>query len=138
MKMFQSLAISGSGMTAQRMWLDLISNNIANVNTTRTREGGPYQRQVPVFAQRLERALQGSFQGAGVDVTRVTRDQSPPRMEHDPEHPDADANGFVSYPNVDLNKEFVNLITASRAYEANAAAFESAKQMALRALEIGR
>ncbi|RJX22391.1 MAG: flagellar basal body rod protein FlgC [Desulforudis sp.] len=138
MKMFQSLAISGSGMTAQRMWLDLISNNIANVNTTRTREGGPYQRQVPVFAQRLESALQGSFQGAGVDVTRVTRDQSPPRMEHDPEHPDADANGFVSYPNVDLNKEFVNLITASRAYEANAAAFESAKQMALRALEIGR
>ncbi|MBU4532785.1 MAG: flagellar basal body rod protein FlgC [Eubacteriales bacterium] len=138
MKMFQSLAISGSGMTAQRMWLDLISNNIANVNTTRTREGGPYQRQAPVFAQRLEQVLQGGYQGAGVQVSRITRDQSPPRLQHEPEHPDADANGFVSYPNVELNKEFVNMITASRAYEANAAAFESAKQMALRALEIGR
>lgn len=137
MKVFQNLAISGSGMTAEKLRLDLIGNNIANVNTTRTAGGGPYRRQVPVFAQRLERTLEG-FKGAGVGVTAIRRDPSPPRLVHEPDHPDADENGFVAYSNVDLNHEFVNLISASRAYEANAAAFESAKQMALRALEIGK
>jgi flagellar basal-body rod protein FlgC len=153
---FKSFAISGSGLTAERLRLDLISNNIANVHTTRTREGGPYRREVPVFAQHLERVREGDsppgvqrgqsplfavspfFTGAGVRVTAVVKDPSPLRMVHEPEHPDADAAGFVRYPNVDLNREFVDLMGASRAYEANAAAFDAAKQMVQRALELGR
>jgi flagellar basal-body rod protein FlgC len=134
---FKSFAISGSGLTAERLRLDLISNNIANINTIRTSEGGPYRREVPVFAQRLERACQG-FQGAGVQVTAVLKDPSPPRMVHDPRHPDANAEGFVAYPNVDINREFIDLISASRAYEANAAALDAAKKIAQHALEMGR
>jgi len=134
---FQSFVISGSGMTAERLRLDLISNNIANVNTTRTPEGGPYRRQVPVFVRHLERARQG-FAGAGVRVVAVREDPRPPRVAHEPGHPDADADGYVAYPNVDLNREFIDMIGASRAYEANAAALEAAKQMVSRALELGR
>jgi len=148
--LFKNFGISGSGLTAERLRLDLISNNIANVHTTRTREGGPYRREVPVFAQHLEwvregdspsraqRGLSPFFAGAGVRVTAVVKDPSPLRMVHEPEHPDADAAGFVRYPNVDLNREFVDLMSASRAYEANAAAFDAAKQMVQRALELGR
>lgn len=137
MNFFKSFAISGSGLTAERLRLDLISNNIANINTTRTAEGGPYRREVPVFAQRLERACRG-FQGAGVQVTAVLKDPSPPRMVHEPGHLDANAEGFVAYPNVDINREFIDLISASRAYEANAAALDAAKKIAQRALEMGR
>lgn len=137
MNFFKSFAISGSGMTAERLRLDLISNNIANINTTRTATGGPYRRQVPVFAQQLERTRRG-LEGAGVRVNAVLEDPSPPRTVHQPGHPDADAAGYVDYPSVDLNREFIDLIGASRAYEANAAALEAAKQMAGRALELGR
>ncbi|MEW6458896.1 MAG: flagellar basal body rod protein FlgC [Bacillota bacterium] len=138
MSLFKSFGISGSGMTAERLRLDLISNNIANAHTTRTTEGGPYRREVPVFAQYLERFRGRGFAGAGVRVTAVVKDPSPLRAVHEPEHPDADAAGFVQYPNVDLNREFVDLMGASRAYEANAAALDAAKQMVQRALELGR
>lgn len=137
MHFFKSFAISGSGMTAERLRLDLISNNIANVNTTRTPEGGPYRREVPVFVRQLERSRR-SLAGAGVQVAAVLKDSGPPRMAHEPGHPDADAAGYVAYPNVDLNREFIDMIGASRAYEANAAALEAAKQMVSRALELGR
>ncbi len=137
MNFFQSFAISGSGMTAERLRLDLISNNIANLNTTRSPEGGPYRREVPVFVRHLERAKRG-FQGGGVRVAAVVKDPSPPRIVHEPGHPDADAAGYVAYPNVDLNREFIDMIGARRAYEANAAALEAAKQMVSRALELGR
>jgi flagellar basal-body rod protein FlgC len=134
---FKSFAISGSGMTAERLRLDLISNNIANVHTTRTPEGGPYRREVPVFAQQLERTRRG-LEGAGVRVEAVVKDPSPPRVVYQPGHPDADAAGYVAYPNVDVNREFIDLISASRAYEANAAVLEAAKQITSRALELGR
>lgn len=137
MRFFDSFAISGSGLTAERLRLDLIANNIANVHTTRTAEGGPYRRQVPVFAQRLEAAAAG-FKGAGVAVTAILRDTSPPLLVHDPSHPDADAQGYVRYPNINVANEMVDMIGATRAYEANATVFEAAKDIAQRALEIGR
>lgn len=138
MGIFKSFGISGSGLTAERLRLDIISNNIANVHTTRTGDGGTYQREMPVFAQHLEFSRGRGFAAAGVRVTAVVKDPSPARTVHEPEHPDADAAGFVQYPNVDLNREFVDLISASRAYEANAAALDAAKQMVQRALELGR
>jgi flagellar basal-body rod protein FlgC len=136
-RLFDSFAISGSGLTAERLRLDLIANNIANIHTTRTAEGGPYQRQIPVFAQRLEAAATG-FKGAGVAVTAILRDTSPPLLVHDPSHPDADAQGYVRYPNINVANEMVDMIGATRAYEANATVFEAAKDIAQRALEIGR
>ncbi|WP_066637303.1 flagellar basal body rod protein FlgC [Desulfolucanica intricata] len=138
MSLFDSFSISSSGMKAQRLWLDLISNNIANINTTRTANGGPYRRQVPVFAQRLQETMENGIRECGVVVTRVTEDNSPPRMEYDPSHPDANEQGFVAYPNINIVNEMVNMMIASRAYEANATVLESAKSMALKALEIGR
>jgi len=136
-RLFDSFAISGSGLTAERLRLDLIANNIANIHTTRTAEGGPFQRRVPVFAQRLEAARAG-FKGAGVVVAGILRDTSPPIIVHDPSHPDADAEGYVRYPNINLANEMVDMLGATRAYEANATVFEAAKELAQRALELGR
>lgn len=138
MRVFQTFAISGSGLTAERLRLDLIANNIANVHTTRTPEGGPYQRRVPVFTQRLMAAGREGFAGAGVAVTAILRDTSPPLLVYDPSHPDADLQGYVRYPNINIANEIVDMIGATRAYEANATVLEAAKDMAQRALEIGR
>jgi len=145
---FGSMDVSASGLTAERLRLELIANNIANAETTRTAEGGPYRRQVPVFQPRsrgafaafLDAYRSGSAHGPGdgVRVVGVVRDQSPPRMRYDPSHPDADDEGYVAMPNVDVVTEMVDLVSASRAYEANVSAIEAAKRMALRALEIGR
>lgn len=141
--LLKAFSISASGMTAERLRMDTIANNLANVNTTRTEEGGPYRRQVPVFAPR-ETAAAGrrsgaaSFNGAGVRVIGIRQDDGPPRLVYDPEHPDADEAGYVHMPNVELVREMVDLITASRAYEANVTAFNTAKTMALRALDIGK
>lgn len=144
MSMFRVFRIAASGLTAERLRMDTIANNLANANTTRTEEGGPYRRQVPVFAPILDRAVSrggrlghGST-GAGVQVVGVMSDPSPPRLVYDPQHPDANADGYVEMPNVHVVKEMVDLITATRAYEANIAALNSAKSMAQRALEIGR
>jgi flagellar basal-body rod protein FlgC len=149
MRLFSSFEISGSGLTAQRLRMDVIANNIANVNTTRTAQGGPYQRQRVVFEPRREEAqfllplspearqkAQGG--GAGVRVVGVSSDPSAPRMVYDPGHPDADARGYVAMPNIQLVNEMVDMISATRAYEANAAAISSAKSMAAKALEIGK
>ncbi|MEW6172077.1 MAG: flagellar basal body rod protein FlgC [Bacillota bacterium] len=137
MRFFDAFAISGSGLTAERLRLDLIANNLANVHSTRTAEGGPYRRQVPVFAQHLE-AARGGFAGAGVVVEAILQDESPPIKVLDPGHPDADQDGYVNYPNINVANEMVDMIGASRAYEANATVFEAAKELAQRALDLGR
>lgn len=142
MGIFNSLAISASGLTAERLRLDLISNNIANMNTT-GRPGDPanlpYSRKIPVFAQILEQ-VDGrlNYRGAGVRVSRVLTDARPPRLVYEPADPMADARGYVAYPNINIVNEMVNMISATRSYEANVTALNAAKDIALKALEIGR
>lgn len=145
MSLFSPLHISASALTAERLRMDLIANNLANANTTRTPEGGPYRRQVAVFAPRTSgsvgfgrRRAQSAAAGMGVRVVAIVEDDSPPRLVYDPSHPDADANGMVAMPNVDTVREMVDLITAARAYEANVTVIDAFKSMALKALEIGR
>ena len=140
MSLYDSFSISSSGMASQRLWLDIISNNIANLDTTRTAKGGPYKRQMPVFAQRLQSVMAGGMRTreGGVEVSRVMQDNAPSRMVHDPSHPDANKEGNVAYPNINIVNEMVNMMSAQRAYEANATALEASKTMAMKALEIGR
>ncbi len=146
MPLFDNFAISASGMTANRLWLDLISNNIVNLNTAgRPGDPGlrPYRRQIPVFSEMLE-AVSGStpgrerFKGMGVRVHRVIEDPAEPRMVYDPSHPYADERGYVAFPSINVANEMVNMIAATRAYEASVTALNAAKGMALKALEIGR
>lgn len=137
MELLPGLSISGSALSAQKLRLDIIGNNIANINTTRTTEGGPYQRLMPVFEERLQKAMGTDFKGNGVKVSSIVKDASSPRLEYNPEHPDADEEGFVALPNINMVDEMVDMITATRAYEANVTAFNTAKTMALKALEIG-
>lgn len=141
MGLFRSIAISASGLTAERLRMDTIANNLANANTTRTPQGGPYRRQMPIFAERQPTGrVFGSLdaQPGGVRVVGVVQDEAPLRMVYDPSHPDADPDGMVAYPNVNPVTEMVDLITATRAYEANVTAINAAKDMVLKALEIGR
>lgn len=143
MSFFGAIDTAASGMTAERLRLDVISNNIANVNTTRTVEGGPYKRQFVVFEPRLgdgsfSRMMNRQLQLNGVKVTGIKKDDSPPRMIYEPGHPDADADGYVKMPNINIITEMVDMMTASRAYEANVAAVNVAKSMMLKALEIGK
>lgn len=136
MQIFRAMQISASGLTAERFRLDLIANNIANVHTTRTEQGGPFRRKAAVFAESLQDARRGL--GGGVRVAQVLADRTPPRLVFEPEHPDADADGYVAYPNINMVQEMVDMITATRAYEANVTALNASKSMFLRALEIGR
>lgn len=136
MQIFRAMQVSASGLTAERFRLDLIANNIANVHTTRTEQGGPYLRRSAVFAERLQEARRGV--GGGVRVVAVSEDRTPPRLVFEPEHPDANAEGYVAYPNINIVQEMVDMITATRAYEANVTALNAAKSMFLKALEIGR
>ncbi|MBT9172555.1 MAG: Flagellar basal-body rod protein FlgC [Syntrophomonadaceae bacterium] len=136
MQIFRAMQISASGLTAERFRLDLIANNIANVHTTRTEQGGPFRRKSAVFAESLQDARRGL--GGGVRVAQVLADRTPPRLVFEPEHPDADAEGYVAYPNINMVQEMVDMITATRAYEANVTALNASKSMFLRALEIGR
>lgn len=146
MDLFRTMAISGSALTAERLRLDVIANNLANVNTTRTAEGGPYRRQMVVFAPRGEQVQwmypgiepDPPFRGRGVRVVGIQSDPAAFKRVYDPGHPDADATGYVSMPNVNVVTEMVDLMAATRAYEANVAAITSAKAMATSALEIGR
>jgi flagellar basal-body rod protein FlgC len=148
MNLFSAFEISGSGLSAERLRMDTISNNIANANTTHTPEGGPYRRQQVVFSPRQAEPLfllpfsssgmAQSQMGEGVRVTGVVSDPSAPKMVYDPGHPDADARGYVAMPNVNIVNEMVDLISASRAYEANVNAINSAKSMASSALSIGK
>ena len=109
MKIFDSMEIAGSSLTAHRLWLDTISSNLANINTTRTKAGGPYKRRVPVFAEMLDSTIGGYHDIGGVRVLDITEDQSAPRMVYQPDHPDANAEGYVSYPNVNLVREMTDL-----------------------------
>lgn len=144
---FSAFGISASGLTAQRLRMDIISQNIANVNTTRTESGDPYRRKVVTFEEKtggdfasyLEDASAGGYDaGGGVRVASVVEDQSPFKEVYDPGNPDADENGIVKQPNVDVVTEMVNMISASRAYEANVTALNASKAMAAKALEIGK
>lgn len=145
MGLFTSFDISGSGMSAQRLRTDIISQNIANVNSTSTADGGPYRRKTVVFAEKsavdfgeVLMSTAGTV-GSGVKVTQIVEDnETPMSMVYDPTHPDADENGYVTYPNVNVVTEMTNLIDASRSYEANVTAFNASKTMASKGLEIGQ
>ena len=148
MSFWEALRIGSSGLTAQRLRLDLISNNIANAQTTRTEKGGAYQRQDAVFMAEeqdvslpqniaAKRNQLSSLQG-GVRVAEITTDTETGPKVYDPTHPDADADGYVTYPNVNIVVEMTNMLSATRSYEANLASIEAVKRMALKALEIGR
>ena len=144
---FAPFAISASALTAERLRMDVIANNIANANTTRTQEGGPYQRMQVIFAPRADASrefapmlstMTNEGVPMGVRVTNIQKDPAPPRMVFDPTHPDANADGYVAFPNVNVTNEMVDLISASRAYEANVTALNASKSMLLKALDIGK
>jgi flagellar basal-body rod protein FlgC len=137
MGLFSSMRISGSALTAQRLRMDVIAGNIANADTTRVNgQRQPYQRQQVVFAPLKQGA--GSA-GAGLQVTAVVRDQSAGKQVYDPANPDADpVTGMVAYPNVDTTTEMTDMLSASRAYEANVTVLDSIKQMAQRSIDLGR
>ena len=145
MDFFDALHISSSGLAAQRLRMNLISANLANINTTHTKTGGPYRRKDPIFAaqapgstfREMLRNRQKEFQKE-VAVIGIVEDSRPPIEKYDPDHPDADARGYVAMPNINLMEEMINLISATRSYEANVSAVKAAKEMALKALEIGR
>ena len=136
---FGGFRAAASGLSAERARVDVIARNIANAQTTYTPEGGPYRREVLRFAPILERLSDGSTRTQGVRVLGVERDADTPfERIHDPDHPDADAEGFVLMPNVNTAREMADLITAMRAYEANASVQENFVQMAERALRMAQ
>ena len=146
MGFFRSLDISASGLTAQRLRMDIISENLANISTTRTAAGGPYRRRFTTFEQAgssnfssvLKGAMDDGYTGAGVRVASIEEDQSEFKRVYDPTNPDAGADGNVLMPNVDVEHELVDMISANRAYEANVTAMSALKAMAVKALEIGK
>ena len=147
MGMFTSFDINASGMTAQRFRMDIISENVANANTTRTSDGSPYVRKVVTFTEKDSQTLfhrvlnkaTDRYSGKGVKVDAVHEDkETEMNMVYDPSHPDADENGYVTYPNVNIITEMTNLIDASRSYEANATAFNASKSIAVQGLNIGK
>ena len=145
MDFMTALEIGASGLSAERTHLNIISMNLANVNTTRTPEGGPYRRKSVVFqATPLEspftKAMRSELEREvkGVKVSGVVTDQRPLRRVYDPGHPDADGRGYVSLPDISVVEEMANMMTALRTYEANAATISSAKTMFNKALELGR
>ena len=132
--------IAASGLSAERVRMQTVAANLANARTTRTAAGGPYRRQVPIFesapvdpfGSELDRAI------GRVEVTGVRSDNAPPVMVYDPSHPDADANGYVQYPDINILQEMVDMMSTSRTYDANASVVDTTNSMALRALEIGK
>ncbi len=138
MKVFDSMEIAGSSLTAHRLWLDTISSNLANINTTRTKAGGPYKRRVPVFAEMLDNTIGGYHDIGGVRVLAISEDDAAPRMTYQPDHPDANEQGYVAYPNVNLVKEMTDMLVASRAYEANLSVVTTGRDMWNGALEVMR
>ncbi len=145
MSFLSSLDISGSGLTAQKLRMDVIAQNIANAEVTRTQRGIPYRRKMVVFTSVAEK---GSFRETlnnvmgvnpkGVKVSAIVEDRSPFVRVYDPGHPDANEEGYVLLPNVNRTQEMIDMLAASRAYEANVTAFNATKAMALKALDIGR
>lgn len=145
MNFIDSLRISASGLTSQRVRMNVVSSNLANSSTTRTPDGGPYKRQDVVFtAQPLRNSFQNMLKSqvggnlSEVRVTGIIQDSTPPLVKYDPQHPDANEKGYVAMPNINVIKEMVNMMSASRSYEANVTAVKATKKMAQKALEIGR
>jgi flagellar basal-body rod protein FlgC len=144
MNFLDSLSISATGLSAQRLRMNLISSNMANANTTRTETGEPYKRKDVVFEAAPNTAFKDTLnaeldkEGHGVKVAGIIEDDKPFVQKYDPGHPDADANGYIQLPNVNIVEEMVNMISASRSFEANATAIRATKDMAGTALEIGR
>lgn len=145
---FSTFRVTASALTAQRLRMDVVSNNVANAETTRTEEGGAYQRQqvyfmakqsesgiLPMIKAAAKRQIEAP--GKGVQVSSIIADDSPGNVVYDPNHPDADEEGFVTYPNVNVITEMTDMLSATRSYEANVTVFNSLKNMASRALELG-
>ena len=161
MAFFSALRIAGSALTAQRLRTDVIANNVANMNTTRTAEGGAYRRQQVIFSPRQDHptfkqllfaramvnlpgapvvpgSLGAATPGDGVTVSQVGPDGRPGKLVFEPDHPDANIDGFVEYPDIDPVTEMADMLSATRAYEASVTTLNAAKGMAMKALEIGR
>ncbi|KOA21018.1 flagellar basal-body rod protein FlgC [Clostridium homopropionicum DSM 5847] len=137
---FNSLRISSSGLSAERLRMDTIASNIANATTTRGEDGQPYRRKIAVFEENLTNEINNSKEVNlnGVKAIGIVDDDSELRRVYDPTHPDADAEGYVLMPNVNILNEMADMIAATRAYEANVTAINSEKSMFMKALEIGR
>ena len=143
MDFFSAMDISASALTAERTRMNLISSNLANANSTRTAEGGPYRRKDAVFTATPAPGSFGAALGRAsdarrVEVSQISEDRNPPRLQYEPSHPDADPQGYVAYPNVNVVEEMADMISASRSYEANVTATQAAKSMALKTLELMR
>ena len=148
MSMFLGIDTAASGLTAERLRMDVISNNIANANTTRTERGGAYHRRFVVFEPRgkgkntfsdfLERSMDKFNAGEGVRAVMIREDNEQGPLVYDPGHPDANAQGYVERPNVNVVAEMVDMITASRAYEANTTSINAAKSMYSKALDMSK
>ena len=145
MDFFSSMNVSSSALSAGRTRMNLISSNLANANATRTPEGGPYKRKDAVYSatpveNSFTRVLDGATakQVRKVEVSEIVEDQNPPRLQYDPSHPDANAQGYVAMPNVNVVEEMTDMISATRSYEANVTAVQAAKSMAMKTLEIGK
>ena len=145
MNFIDALHISASGLTAQRLRMNVVSSNLANSNTTRTAEGGPYKKKNIVFASQpfrtdFQNMVRSQIEGklTEVKVVGIVDDPRPPIKKYDPQHPDADKNGNVNMPNINLIEEMVNMMSATRSYEANVTAVNATKKMAMKALEIGK
>ena len=137
---YTSVEISASGLSAERLTMDVIANNLANVNTTRTPGGGAFKRQLVIFEQKIDQVAKQQAEIAGGDpaqvgnlngvkASQIIDDPAPDKLVYDPTHPDADAQGYVHYPNIEVIKEMVDMMTASRAYEANVSAIKEARAM---------
>ncbi|MCR2042778.1 flagellar basal body rod protein FlgC [Anaerosalibacter massiliensis] len=145
MGMFDSININSSALTAEKARIDIISKNIANEKTTRSTGGQPYRRQTVVFQEKKKNLFsqylskhKKDFNGDGVKIAKIVDDPTPFKLVYEPGHPDADENGYVRMPNVEMVKEMVDMIDAQRAYEANITAMNASKTMLMKTLDIGR
>jgi len=148
MSFFKTLDISASALTAQSLRMDVIAQNVANANTTRTDDGTPYQRKTVILQERKQDfsnvlagekiAASNSGVSGGVEVSRILADETPYELVYDPSHPDSNDEGYVQMPNVDITREYVDMILASRSYEANITVMNTTKRMALKTFEIGK
>ena len=148
MSFFKTLDISASALTAQSLRMDVIAQNVANANTTRTDDGTPYRRKTVIFQEKNqnfsnvlagEKSVKPNTGGnGGVEVSQILVDETPYELVYDPSHPDANDEGYVQMPNVDITREYVDMILASRSYEANITVMNTTKRMALKAFDIGK